>query len=220
MADVVLLFFDARALVQKPNTLEAEARPLAKALAGNPVPVVVALNKVDAVRPKERLLPILKEMAAHFPQAEVFPISALSGQGVDEVVAAVLARLPEGPPQYGEDEITTAPVRFMAAEAVREKLFVALGQELPYGLAVEVESWDEQTSPGMPRISAVIYVPRSTHKGIVIGKGGEMLKRVGSEARAEIEELLGGRVHLELWVKVKPDWPGDKGFVRELGLGE
>jgi GTP-binding protein Era len=139
---------------------------------------------------------------------------------VDEATAAVVSRLPEGPPQYGEDEITTASVRFMAAEAVREKLFVALGQELPYGLAVEIEDFDEQTSPGMPRISAVIYVPRTTHKGIVIGKGGEMLKRVGTEARAEIEELLGGRVHLELWVKVKPDWPGDKGFVRELGLGE
>ncbi len=220
MADVALLFFDARALAPKPNLLEAEARPLAKALGGNPMPVIVALNKVDAVRPKERLLPLLKEMALIFPQAEVFPISALSGQGVDEVVAAVTARLPEGPPQYGEDEITTAPVRFMAAEAVREKLFLALGQELPYGVAVEVEDWDEQTSPGMPRIAAVIYVPRSTHKGIVIGKGGEMLKKVGSEARAEIEELVGGRVHLELWVKVKPDWPGDKGFVRELGLGE
>lgn len=220
MADVALLFFDAAVLARKPAAVEAEARPLARALAGNPMPVVVVVNKVDVVRPKERLLPVLKELAGHFPTAELFPVSALTGQGVDEVVAALIKNLPEGPPQYGEDEITTAPMRFMAAEAVREKLFAALGQELPYGLAVEIEAWDEATTPGMPRISAVIYVPKDSHKGMVIGKGGEMLKKVGSEARAEIEELVGGRAHLELWVKVKPDWPGDKGFVRELGLGE
>ncbi|QLA14708.1 GTPase Era [Desulfolutivibrio sulfoxidireducens] len=220
MADVVLLFFDAKALVQKPHLIETETRTLVKALSENPVPILAALNKVDQVRPKELLLPVIQALAAQFPQAEVFPVSALTGQGVDELVAAVTRRLPEGPAMYAEDEITTAPMRFLVAEAVREKLFLALGQELPYGLAVEIESWDELTSPGLPRISAVIYVAKQNHKGIVIGKGGEVLKKVGSEARAEIEELLGGRAHLELWVKVKPDWPGDKGFVREMGLGE
>lgn len=220
LADVVLLFFDAKAFAQKPALIETETRPLVKALAGNPVPMLVAVNKVDIVRPKERLLPVLGELARIFPRAELFPVSALSGQGVDEVVAAVVSRLPEAPPLYAEDEITTAPMRFLAAEAVREKLFLALGQELPYGLAVEVEQWDERTTPGLTRIALAIHVARPSHKAIVIGKGGEMLKKVGSEARAEIEEMLGGRAHLELWVKVTPDWPGDKGFVRELGLGE
>jgi GTP-binding protein Era len=154
------------------------------------------------------------------PAAEIFPISALTGLGVDDLLTALLARLPEGAHQFDPDEVSTAPVRFLAAEIVREKLFLALGEELPYSTAVTVEDWDEQSKPGLTKIRAAIHVARESHKPMVIGKGGERIKDVGQKARADIEEMLGGQVFLELWVKVRPDWTDDRAFLRDLGLGQ
>ena len=114
----------------------------------------------------------------------------------------------------------SSPVRFLAAEIVREKLFLALGEELPYSTAVTIEDWDEQSKPGLTKIRAAIHVARESHKPMVIGKGGERLKDVGQKARADIEEMLGGQVFLELWVKVRPDWTDDRAFLRDLGLGQ
>lgn len=162
----------------------------------------------------------MERVAEAVPKAVLYPVSATRGEGTEALLSAVVELLPEGPPLYDQDEVSTAPVRFMAAEIVREKLFMALGEELPYSLAVDVEDWDESTTPGLTRIQAVIYVAREGHKGMVIGKGGAVLKRVGSEARAEIMDMLERKVHLELWVKVRQGWTGDKGFARSLGLGE
>jgi len=139
---------------------------------------------------------------------------------VDELLRAILSRLPEGTPQYDAEDVSTASVRFMVAEIVREKLFLALGEELPYSTAVTVDDWDETSQPGLIKIRASILVTRESHKPMVIGKGGERIKDVGSKARPEIEELLGSQVFLELWVKVRPDWTEDPGLLRELGLGE
>ncbi len=219
-ADVVLVVLDAAQYARRIDALENDLRPVAKALRDGSAPVVAALNKADAVKEKGRLLPVLAAVSEALPQAELFPVSALNGLGTDELLAAVLSRLPEGPAQYGEDEVSTAPVRFLAAEIVREKLFLALGEELPYSTAVTVEDWDEASQPGLIKIRASILVARESHKPMVIGKGGERIKDIGAKARVEIEEMLDSRVFLELWVKVRPDWIEDQALLRDLGLGQ
>ncbi|EFL51690.1 GTP-binding protein Era [Solidesulfovibrio fructosivorans JJ]] len=219
-ADVVLVLLDGARYARDPDALRADLRPVVQALTNAKTPVVVALNKSDAVRDKARMLPVLAAIGEALPGAELFPVSALTGQGVAELLTALFARLPEGPHQYDPDEISTAPVRFLAGEIVREKLFLALGEELPYSTAVTVENWDEKSKPGLVKILATILVGRESHKPMVIGKGGERIKDIGAKARAEIEEMIGSQVFLELWVKVRPDWAADQGLLRELGLGE
>ena len=219
-ADVVLAILDAAQYSRHPGGLETDLRPVVKALRDGPAPVVVALNKADAVKEKARLLPVLAAVGEALPGAELHPVSALSGLGVDKLLEAVFSRLPQGPHQYAEDDVSTATVRFLAAEIVREKLFYALGEELPYSTAVTVEDWDETSKPGLVKIQAAIHVARESHKPMVIGKGGERIKDIGSRARVEIEEMLGSRVFLELWVKVRRDWVDDPAFLRDLGLGQ
>jgi GTP-binding protein Era len=219
-ADVVLVLLDAARYARDDGALRIDLRPIVQALAGTPTPVVVAFNKSDAVREKARMLPVLAAVSEALPGAELFPISARTGDGVDALLAALFARLPEGPHQYDPDEVSTAPVRFLAGEIVREKLFLALGEELPYSTAVTVENWDEKSKPGLVKILASILVGRESHKPMVIGKGGERIKEIGASARAEIEEMLGSQVFLELWVKVRPGWSEDPALLRELGLGE
>jgi GTPase len=219
-ADVVLVLLDAAQYARRLDGLAVDLRPVVQAVAGAGVPVVVAVNKVDVVKEKARLLPLLAAVGEALPGAELFPISALRGVGVDELLRALLTRLPEGPAQYDAEDVSTASVRFMVAETVREKLFLALGEELPYSTAVTVDDWDEASQPGLVKIRASILVARDSHKPMVIGKGGERIKDVGSKARADIEALLGGQVFLELWVKVRPDWTDDPSLLRELGLGE
>ena len=219
-ADVVLVLLDAARYARDDGALRADLRPIVQALADSPIPVVVALNKSDVVREKARLLPVLAAISEALPGAELFPISARTGDGVDALLAALFARLPEGPHQYDPEEVSTAPVRFLAGEIVREKLFLALGEELPYSTAVTVENWDEKSKPGLVKILASILVGRESHKPMVIGKGGERIKEIGASARAEIEEMLGSQVFLELWVKVRPGWSEDPALLRELGLGE
>ena len=128
----------------------------------------------------------------------------------------IKARLPEAPAQFPEDQLSTVPLRFMAAEIIREKLFISLKQELPYYTAVGIEDWKEDAESGFTTIHAVIYVGRANHKGMVIGKGGQHLKQIGIEARKEIETLLEHRVHLELWVKVREGWTEDQSFLQAL----
>ena len=219
-ADVVLVLLDAAQYARRPENLATDLRPIVKALRESEVPVVVALNKVDLIREKARLLPVLATVGEALPGGELYPVSALSGTGAPELLTALLARLPEGPHQFDEDEVSTAPVRFLAAEIVREKLFMALGEELPYSTAVVVEEWDETSKPGLAKIRAAIHVERESHKPMVIGKGGERIKDVGQKARLDIEEMLGCRVFLELWVKVNKDWTDDRAFLRDLGLGQ
>ena len=128
------------------------------------------------------------------------------------------SRLPEAPAEFPEDQISTAPLRFMAAEIIREKLFLHLRQEVPYTVAVDVENWEEDQERGQTLIQATIYVARPMHKAMVIGRAGAGIKEIGTEARKDIVELLGGKVHLDLWVKVREHWTEDVAFLRDMGL--
>ncbi|WP_461210839.1 GTPase Era [Desulfocurvus sp. DL9XJH121] len=217
-ADVIVVLADAGLYAKKPHLLAREMQPIVKGVQSAPGPVYVALNKIDQVRDKAELLPVMQELARLWPDADILPVSASTGAGLDELLAQIKARLPEGPPMFPEDQLSTVPLRFMAAETVREKLFMSLQQELPYSTAVEIETWAEEDK--VVRIGALIWVAKPGHKAMVIGKGGENLKAIGKAARLEIKELIGRKVHLELWVKVRRDWTEDPGFLRGLGLGE
>jgi len=219
-ADVVVVIMDAALYSSKPHMLDKELKPLVKPVAETGRPVLVAVNKIDRVRDKAALLPLLGRVGEMWPGAEIIPVSALRGQGADVLLGRVLDFIPEGPALFPEDQLSTAPVRFMAAEIIREKLFYQLRQELPYTTAVEIEVWDETSREDMTVINAVIYTAQKSHKGMIIGKQGANLKKIGSEARLEIAELLGTKVHLELWVKVRDGWTEDPGFLRAMGLGE
>jgi len=218
-ADAVVLIIDAQLYAKKPQLFDREIQPLTDPVVRVGKPVFIAANKVDVLRPKEKMLPLLLRIGQAFPQAEVFPVSAATGEGVPELLEALTKTLPEGAAQYPEDQLSTASLRFMAAEIIREKLFLELEQELPYNTIVEIEQWEEPET-GAARINACIHVARSTHKGMVIGKGGQMLKKIGTAARLELEVLLERQVLLELWVKVREDWTEDTAFLREMGLGE
>lgn len=179
-------------------------------------PCIAVLNKIDKIQKKEQLLPYIQE---HFSDAQftaVMPLSARTGVGVDEFINAVLPLLPAGPPLYPEDQISDRPVRFLCAELIREELMQRLHEELPYGLTVTVEKWEQQ--PHCVEIRAVIWVSRDSHKGMVIGKSGQVLKQIGSAARAQIESLLEQRVMLHLWVRVKDDWSNDDKALGQLGF--
>lgn len=217
-ANCVVLLLDAAHYANKPQKMEVDLRNLTKPVRHSLCPVIVAINKVDKVKDKVHLLPVLEAAAELFPEAQIVPLSALKGEGRDKLLEMALEHLPEGPSMFPEDQVSTVPLRFMTAEIVREKLFMALKQELPYSTAVEIETFDE--SGDIPHIGAVIYVSKKNHKGMVIGKGGQNLKRVGTQARRDIEELVGCKVMLELWVKVREGWPEDAGFLRSMGLAE
>jgi GTP-binding protein Era len=178
---------------------------------------IMLLNKIDRVQPKSRLLPLMKTAVEAWGFPEVVPISALTGEGCEALVEAVLRRLPEGPPLYPDDYLTDQTERSIAAERVREELLHCTSQELPHATAVLVDRWHERED-GLLEIHATILVDRDSQKRIVIGRSGELLKRVGSRARLEIEALLGRRIHLRLWVKVRKDWRDDGRTLSALGL--
>lgn len=179
-------------------------------------PLIIAVNKIDLVA-KPKLLPLMAAYHELFPQAPVVPISALRGDGLADLTAEIVQLLPQAPPLYPEDLPTDANERFLAAEFIRERVFHHTGEEIPYAVAVQIEEFDERRRPELVRIRAVIYVERNSQKGIVIGKHGKLLKLIGQEARAEIENLLGAKVYLELWVKVWKNWRKDPQAVRRLG---
>lgn len=181
-------------------------------------PVLLAVNKVDRVADKARLLPYLAEAAGRREFAQVIPVSALRNQGLEALEQEITALLPEGGPFFPEDQITDRSERFLAAEIVREKLMRRLGQEVPYALTVEIESFED--TPGLARIGAVIWVERANQKAIVIGSGGAQLKDTGRQAREDLERLLGKKVFLQLWVKVKEGWSDDERALRSLGYGD
>ncbi|MBI2165206.1 MAG: GTPase Era [Chloroflexi bacterium] len=179
---------------------------------------ILAINKVD-LAPKESLLPIMEEYSKLYPFLEIVPISALRKDGTDVLLDLIARNLPLGKPLYPKDEMTDRPERFLVAEAIREKLFRLYRQEVPYFCAVEIEEFREAEPPERKKvyISALIYVDRDSQKGILIGKGGEALKRVGTEARRDVEALLGQPVFLELQVKTRPGWRRDPDLLMELG---
>lgn len=176
---------------------------------------VLIVNKIDRLNDKRLLLPFIDQMRNLRDFAEIVPVSAERGQNCETLIAAVAPLLPEGAPLYGEDEVTDRSERFLAAEFLREKLFRLLGDELPYGLTVEIEKFEVEGR--LRRIHAAVIVDKAAHKAIVIGKGGEKLKRVASEARVEMEKLFDGKVFLETWVKVRSGWADNERALKSLG---
>ena len=177
--------------------------------------VILVVNKVDLLEDKARMLPFLQKMSAVYPFAEIVPVSAEKGRNTAELLKAAEPYLPEGDPIFDADDITDRSERFLAAEFLREKLFRQLGEELPYGMTVEIEKFEAE--PGLRRIHAAIIVDRDAHKAMVIGKGGERLKRIATEARLEMEKLFESKVFLETWVKVKSGWADDERALKSLG---
>ncbi len=180
-------------------------------------PLCVALNKIDLID-KPHLLPLIAEISRRLPESDIVPISARTGEGVDRLLDAVIARLPEGPPHYSADMLTDESERLLAAELIREQILLETRDEVPYSVAVTIESFEEREGRDLVVIKAAIHVNRPLQKPIVIGKGGARLKRIGQKARGEIERLLGRRVYLELFVRVQEGWTANVGMLKEFGL--
>ena len=180
-------------------------------------PVALVINKVDRVTDKSRLLPELEQMATRRDFAFVMPLSALKGDNVEMLASEIMARMPEGPPLYPPDMVAGFDNAFLASELVREKLTRSLHQELPYSLNVGIESYTLDGT--MHRISAVIWVEREGQKKIVIGEDGSTLKRVGTAARKELEHLIGAKVFLQLWCRVRENWSDDPAALKQFGIG-
>jgi GTP-binding protein Era len=172
------------------------------------------LNKVDLVREKSKLLPMIEEYRKLYNFSEVIPISALKRNGLDALLEMVIAALPAGPAYFPEDQITDQPARFMAAEIIREQVLVNTSEEIPYATTVIVENFEEGSR--LTRVAATIYCERDGQKGILVGKGGLMLKKIGTSARIQIERMMGTKVFLELYVKAEPGWRDSRRFVEEL----
>jgi GTP-binding protein Era len=179
------------------------------------IPAILVVNKIDKLADKTVLLPFLDEMSKVFAFAEIVPVSAAKGSQVGHLRATLKRYLPEGPAQHEEDEVTDRSERFLAAELVREKLFRLLGEELPYAATVMVEKF-EMRGP-LRHIHIAIVVDKTNHKAMVIGKGGEKLKQIGTQARIDMEKMFGGRVFLELWVQVKSGWADSAQSLKNLG---
>ena len=209
---------DAAMLVVRAGHWEEADSFAYEALRNAGVPVVLVVNQVDRIKDKSQLLPYLGQVSEGREFAAVHPVSALKRKGLEPLVAEVLKLLPEQPALYGEDEITDKSQRFLAAEMVREQLMRQLGEELPYATTVEIERYEEQ--PGLVKIGAVIWVERKGQKAIVIGKGGERLREVGTRARQQMERLFDSKVFLETWVRVREGWSDDEAALRAFGYHE
>ena len=216
--DLVLLIVDA---TQKFGTGDQFTLDLIKNAGGK---VTLLLNKVDMIK-KDHLLPLIDEWKKRHDFAEIIPISARKKDGLDRLLTSVVNALPQGPRYFPNDQYTDQPMRFLASEIIREKVLVAAGQEVPYSTAVVIERFEEGVK--LTSIAAIIYCERTGQKAILIGKGGAMLKKIGTGARLELERLIGTKVFLELFVKVVADWRSSKRFIEDLdwrrqleGLGE
>ena len=208
--DLILLVADA----QIPD--EPSERLLIGKLSDQRLPVLVALNKIDQVK-RSALLSQIERWSGAFPFATIVPISAKNGEQVDRLMDAMDASLPAGPPFFPPDSLTDLPMRFIAAEMIREKAFRLTGQEIPYAVAVTIDSFKEEKEGALIRIHASIHVERESQKGIVIGRQGAKLKQIGEAARLAIEEMLGTKVFLKLFVRVQKNWTKDTKALRKFG---
>ncbi|WP_119391795.1 GTPase Era [Taklimakanibacter lacteus] len=209
-ADAVVLLADVR------RGLNDEVLAIIEGLKKNGIQAFLALNKIDLVKP-EQLLDLSGRFNEAFAFRETFMISALNGSGVERLRDKVAALMPDGPWLYAEDQIADVPLRFLAAETTREKLYERLHEELPYASTVETEKWEERKD-GSVRIDQVIYVERESQRKIVLGKGGQTIKALGQAARIELEKVFERRVHLFLFVKVRENWAKDPERLRAMGL--
>jgi GTPase len=208
--DVVIWVVDARYWREEDDWVLKQVKKLS-------IPVILAVNKIDRVADRSRLLPYLAAAAERYPFFKIVPISAKNGEQLSELEHCVSTCLPQQPYLFPEDQLTDRSDRFIAAETVREKLTRLLGEELPYALTVTVDAFEDE--PAIARIAAVIWVDKSSQKPIVIGEKGERLKNVGRKARLDLEKYLGKKVFLKLWVKVKSGWWDDERALRQLGYG-
>jgi GTPase len=204
-ADVILFLVDALAPFGEPDE---QAVDLVKKLAA---PAIAVFNKVDALKSKPKILALIERYQALHEFAEYIPISALKGEGLEKLKAEIVKRLPEGPALYPSDHVTDQPERFLGAEILREKILRLTHQEVPHAVAVMIEQWED--TPKLLRIAATIYVERQGQKLIVVGAGGAALKRIGTEARQELERVFGKKVFLQTFVKVRPGWRQDPEFL-------
>jgi GTP-binding protein Era len=179
--------------------------------------VVIVLNKIDQIS-KQDCLPIMRRIAEYASGREIVPVSALEKDNLDRLETIIISRLPEGVPQFPDDQITDKSMRFIAAEIIREKLFRLLKQELPYSITVSVDHYKEEAD--LVRISATIWVERKSQKGIVIGKNGSLLKKIGTQARKDIQRLVENKVYLQLWVKIREDWADDEQSLAAFGYSD
>ncbi|HXI07470.1 MAG: GTPase Era [Bradyrhizobium sp.] len=209
-ADLVCVLLDAKL------GIDAEAEAIFTRLAGVAHPKMLVINKIDLV-PREKLLALAKAADERMKFEQIFMISALSADGTDDLRKALAAALPEGPFLYPEDQMSVAPMRHLAAEITREKIYQQLHQELPYQSTVETDSWTERKDNSV-RIEQTVFVERESQRKIVLGKGGATIKSIGAAARKELAEIVGHPVHLFLFVKVREDWGNDPDRYREMGL--
>jgi GTP-binding protein Era len=215
IGDVDLLLL----LVEAEEAPRSDDRFIIESLAGLTKPVILVINKTDLIE-KQRLLPLIDSFSALYPFREIIPVSALKNDGVAHLVSEIWKLLPEGPRYFPEEMMTDRSERFIAAEIIREKITLRLHQEIPYVTAVVVDSFQEDEAKNMIRIKATINVEKDSQKGIVIGRGGAMLKEIGTKARLEMERFFASRVFLELFVRVAKDWTSDPRLLKEFGYME
>ena len=213
--DVVALLIEAGVGPELQVGVSTVARMVLEAMREKGQRVFLIINKIDRM-PKDHILPIIAAYQDVYPFEHIIPISALSGDGVPELIDTFASALPQGPALYPTDLLTDLPERFFASEMIREKLFRRLDQEVPYATAVTIDSWRDQGERGV-FIDATIHVERDSQKGIVIGKGGAQLKAIGTQARTQLERLLNSRVHLKLFVRVEPKWTRSARSMRKFG---
>ncbi|MFQ5960189.1 MAG: GTPase Era [Candidatus Methylomirabilales bacterium] len=209
--DLILWMMDAS------DPLSAEDQQIRGHLRGVQTPVVIALNKVDLVRAKHNLLPLIDECQKLMPSTEVIPVSATEGVNMDRLEEVLLTHLPGAPRFFPPEQATDQPQYLLVAEIIREKVFQLMHQEIPYAVAVLVDEMKEREGEEIVDIQATIYVEKDSQKGIIIGTGGQMLKTIGQQARQEIERILGTRVYLGLWVKIRKAWRKDEEALRRFG---
>ena len=209
--DLLLLVADARDEKPAPSDVEVLER-----LSGSKMPVILVMNKVDLVQ-KERLLLLIDRLRALYPFAAMIPVSALKGEGVKLILEEILKHLPEGDQLYPEDMVTDQTERQLAADKIREKALRMLDKEVPHGIEVEIERFRHIDDKNLYEIYATIYCEKDSHKKIIIGKNGEILKKIGSSARIDIERMMESKVYLNLWVKTRKDWRNDTLALRRLG---
>lgn len=203
-------------MVEPTEQIGRQEEELIKRLKGSRVPVILAINKIDAID-KTKLLPVILNYSNVYPFEAVVPVSALTGEGLDELMDELEKHAEEGPQLFPDDMITDQPERQICAELVREKLLNCLDKEVPHGTAVEITRFHERED-GVIEIDATIYCEKDSHKGIIIGKHGAMLKKVGEQARVDMEEFLGTKVFLQTWVKVKENWRDSANLLRNFGF--
>lgn len=212
--DIILLTIDDRSF-----PVDSDTALVLENLRGISTPVILVVNKIDQIK-KEALLPLMATYKDLHDFKAIVPISALTGEGLDLLLAEILTFIPPGSPYYPSDMITDQPERFVAAEIIREKIFRLTGQEIPYATAVIIDEFKENVGKQIVAISATIYVEKDSQKGILIGKGGSLLKKIGEAARKEIELMVGTKVFLKLWVKVFKGWTKSPEFIKQLGYSK